>query len=111
MAVPKRKQSKSRTDKRFANYKATAATLVECPHCHELKVAHRVGAKLEAQNDRLEKLNEQAEELRLSAEAQARVQAANQAMTNALLEKIERSSTDLAEDIDKQMKLVYDIPV
>lgn len=42
MAVPKRKQSKSRTDKRFANYKASAATLVECPHCHELKVAHRV---------------------------------------------------------------------
>ena len=30
MAVPKTKQSKSRT------------TLVECPHCHELKVAHRV---------------------------------------------------------------------
>ena len=42
MAVPKGKQSKSRTNKRFANYKATAPTLVECPHCHELKVAHRV---------------------------------------------------------------------
>ncbi len=42
MAVPKRKQSKSRTDKRFANYKATAANLVECPHCHELKESHRV---------------------------------------------------------------------
>ena len=42
MAVPKRKQSKSRTDKRFANYKATAPTLVECPHCHELMQAHRV---------------------------------------------------------------------
>lgn len=42
MAVPKTKQSKSRTNKRFANYKATAATLVECPHCHELKIAHRV---------------------------------------------------------------------
>ena len=40
MAVPKTKQSKSRTNKRFANYKATAATLVECPHCHELKQAH-----------------------------------------------------------------------
>lgn len=45
MAVPKRKQSKSRTDKRFANYKATASTLVECPHCHELKVAHKVCKK------------------------------------------------------------------
>ncbi len=42
MAVPKSKQSKSRTNKRFANYKATAATLVECPHCHELAQAHRV---------------------------------------------------------------------
>ena len=42
MAVPKNKQSKSRTNKRFANYKATAATLVECPHCHELAQAHTV---------------------------------------------------------------------
>lgn len=44
MAVPKRKQSKSRTNKRFANYKATMPTLVECPHCHEMKEAHRVCA-------------------------------------------------------------------
>ena len=42
MAVPKSKQSKSRTNKRFANYKATAATLVECPQCHEFKEAHKV---------------------------------------------------------------------
>ena len=42
MAVPKAKQSKSRTNKRFANYKATAANLVECPHCHELKQTHTV---------------------------------------------------------------------
>ena len=42
MAVPKSKQSKSRTNKRFANYKATAATLVECPHCHELMQSHNV---------------------------------------------------------------------
>ena len=42
MAVPKRKQSKSRTNKRFANYKATSPTLVECPHCHQLMQAHRV---------------------------------------------------------------------
>lgn len=45
MAVPKRKQSKSRTDKRFANYKAQSPTLVECPHCHSLKEAHKVCAK------------------------------------------------------------------
>ncbi len=44
MAVPKRKQSKQRTNTRFANFKATAPTLVECPHCHELKVAHAVCA-------------------------------------------------------------------
>lgn len=44
MAVPKGKQSKSRTASRFANYKAKAPTLVECPHCHELKEAHRVCA-------------------------------------------------------------------
>ena len=42
MAVPKSKQSKSRTNKRFANYKATAATLVECPHCHEFMESHKV---------------------------------------------------------------------
>ena len=42
MAVPKCKQSKQRTNTRFANFKATAATLVECPQCHELKPAHSV---------------------------------------------------------------------
>lgn len=42
MAVPKAKQSKRRTNSRFANYKATAPTLVECPHCHQKMQAHRV---------------------------------------------------------------------
>ena len=42
MAVPKHKQSKSRTNKRFANYKASAPTLVECPHCDQLTEAHRL---------------------------------------------------------------------
>lgn len=42
MAVPKRKQSKSRTNSRFANYTAKAPTLVECPHCHQMTQAHRV---------------------------------------------------------------------
>lgn len=46
MAVPKRKVSKQRGNKRFANnYKATSATLVECPQCHELKAAHQVCKK------------------------------------------------------------------
>ena len=42
MAVPKRKSSKARGRSRIANWKATAPTLVECPHCHEKKVAHQV---------------------------------------------------------------------
>lgn len=42
MAVPKGKQSKARTNSRFANYKAASPTLVECPHCHQKMQAHRV---------------------------------------------------------------------
>lgn len=42
MAVPKRKVSKQRGNTRFANWKLSAPTLVECPHCHELKQTHRV---------------------------------------------------------------------
>lgn len=42
MAVPKRKVSKQRGNTRFANWKLSAPSLVECPHCHELKVSHRV---------------------------------------------------------------------
>ena len=45
MAVQKSKTSKQRTNKRFANYKAVAPTLTECPQCHELKVAHNVCKK------------------------------------------------------------------
>ncbi len=42
MAVPKGKTSKQRTATRYANYKATMPTLVECPHCHKQMQAHRV---------------------------------------------------------------------
>lgn len=42
MAVPKRKTSKSRRDKRRANWKISAPNLVECPQCHETKLPHRV---------------------------------------------------------------------
>ena len=42
MAVPKRKTSKARRDKRRANWKITAPSIVECPNCHEAKLAHRV---------------------------------------------------------------------
>lgn len=43
MAVPKRKTSKARRDKRRSNvWKLSAPTLVKCPKCRELKVPHRV---------------------------------------------------------------------
>jgi len=42
MAVPKRKMSKSRRDKRRANWKLTLPALVECPQCHVKKMPHRV---------------------------------------------------------------------
>lgn len=42
MAVPKRKVSKQRKHKRAANWKLVTPTLVECPQCHELKLAHHV---------------------------------------------------------------------
>ncbi|CAK7020879.1 50S ribosomal protein L32 [Tissierella carlieri] len=43
MAVPKRKTSKARRDKRRASsYRLNKATVVECPQCHEPKQPHRV---------------------------------------------------------------------
>jgi len=43
MAVPKRKTSKTRRDKRRANsYRLNKATFIECPQCHEAKQPHRV---------------------------------------------------------------------
>lgn len=43
MAVPKRKVSRARRDKRRSSvWKLSAPTLVECPQCKELKTPHRV---------------------------------------------------------------------
>ncbi len=42
MAVPKRRTSKSRRDKRRAHFKLKSPTLAECPQCHELKKPHQV---------------------------------------------------------------------
>lgn len=43
MAVPKRKVSKARRDKRRSNNsKLTAPNLSKCPSCGELKLSHRV---------------------------------------------------------------------
>ncbi len=43
MAVPKRKTSKARRDKRRASaYRLVKPTITECPQCHEPKLPHRV---------------------------------------------------------------------
>lgn len=43
MAVPKRKTSKARRDKRRASsYRLNRASITECPQCHEPKLPHRV---------------------------------------------------------------------
>jgi len=42
MGVPKRRVSKTRKNKRRAQWKISAPKLVSCPHCHQLMVPHRV---------------------------------------------------------------------
>ena len=42
MAVPKKRQSRTRRDKRRANHKAAVATVNECPRCHSPRLPHRV---------------------------------------------------------------------
>ncbi len=42
MAVPKRKTSKARRDKRRANWKLTVPGLVKCSKCGEFVLPHRV---------------------------------------------------------------------
>lgn len=45
MAVPKRKTSKARRDKRrTAKSRLTAPNVIDCPQCHEPKLPHRVCA-------------------------------------------------------------------
>jgi large subunit ribosomal protein L32 len=43
MPVPKFRKSNSKRDKRRANHdKLAVPTLVECPHCGEMMIPHRV---------------------------------------------------------------------
>ena len=42
MAVPKGKVSKARRTSRRANWKLEMPGIVECPQCHQMKLAHRV---------------------------------------------------------------------
>ncbi|MFC1554590.1 50S ribosomal protein L32 [candidate division KSB1 bacterium] len=41
MALPKRKISKSRRDKRRTHWTLSAPSLMECPQCHQPKLTHR----------------------------------------------------------------------
>ena len=42
MAVPKKRTSRTRRDKRRANHRAAKPRLNECPRCHSLRLPHRV---------------------------------------------------------------------
>ena len=42
MAVPKRRTSKARRDKRRANWKLAVPGIIACPQCGELIMPHRV---------------------------------------------------------------------
>ncbi|MGQ9678419.1 MAG: 50S ribosomal protein L32 [bacterium] len=42
MPLPKRRHSRQRGRKRRTHWKLTPPTLVDCPHCHEPKIPHRV---------------------------------------------------------------------
>ncbi|AKP46753.1 MULTISPECIES: 50S ribosomal protein L32 [Bacillus] len=42
MAVPFRRTSKTRKNKRRTHYKLQVPGMVECPNCGEMKLAHRV---------------------------------------------------------------------
>jgi len=41
MALPKRKLSKSRRDKRRANWNSKVSPITECSNCHQPKLSHR----------------------------------------------------------------------
>jgi large subunit ribosomal protein L32 len=42
MAVPKKRTSRTRRDKRRATHKVSAVRLNECPRCHSPRLPHRV---------------------------------------------------------------------
>ncbi len=45
MPVPRRRRSKSRRDSARTHKKLFPTQLVECDHCHEKKLPHRICAK------------------------------------------------------------------
>ena len=44
MALPKRRQSKTRGRKRRTHYKSKATSIMKCPQCGETKMTHRACA-------------------------------------------------------------------
>jgi large subunit ribosomal protein L32 len=42
MAVPFRRTSKTRKRMRRTHFKISVPGMVECPQCHEMKLAHRI---------------------------------------------------------------------
>jgi large subunit ribosomal protein L32 len=42
MAVPKKRTSKSRRDKRRSHERLSAPTVVPCPQCNEPRLPHRI---------------------------------------------------------------------
>ncbi|MBC8180989.1 50S ribosomal protein L32 [candidate division KSB1 bacterium] len=41
MALPKRRQSSARRDKRRTHWKLSAPVVMECPNCNQPKLPHR----------------------------------------------------------------------
>ena len=52
MAVPKRKKSKSRRDKRRTHQKISAPNIAYCPACQEPKLPHYACPSCDAYGDR-----------------------------------------------------------
>ncbi len=52
MAVPKRKHSKSRRNKRRSHHRLVVASLSSCPQCNEPKLPHRVCPHCGTYNER-----------------------------------------------------------
>ncbi len=53
MAVPKRKVSRSRRDKRRTHKKLSIPNVVECSHCHQPRLPHRACPNCGYYNGRL----------------------------------------------------------
>jgi len=53
MALPKRRQSKSRRDKRRTHWKLSVPNIVDCPNCNQPKLPHRACPNCGYYNDRM----------------------------------------------------------